>query len=222
MKKIIWVAALCFASVHCLAQGKYGFEAGIGYTTYNKSYITTALQGYWLGRLTHSFYFGGALSFQRYSLLFSYNPSPTALAFGDILNLRQKSDYLFITPKIEMGIGRYKHFFANFSMGPGIYMGGNQWTHQYLPFAVTPSGANFGTDTAFSNTSYNVTNIIFRITGGLKQRFTTYRYWNIVVSEEFSYLPGKISSGSPELKTNYFCLTVGIMHKYPSVAMDED
>ncbi len=219
--KTLFCVFLLFHSMASFSQGKYGFEAGVGYTTYNKSYLTTAFQVYWLGRLTHTFYFGGAIAFQRLSMKYSNNPSAASLDSGTIFNIRQKSDYLFFTPRIEMGIGRYKHLFVNLSMGPGIYLGGNQWTHENQPFS-TSSVIGYIPDTVFINTSNNIQNLIFRFTGGFKQRFTTYSYWNIVVSEEFSYIPGKISRETPDFKTNYFTVTVGIMHKYPSTRFEED
>ncbi len=219
--KIIFCIILSFLSTPTFSQGKYGFETGVGYTTYNKSYLTAAAQGYWLGRLSHTFYFGGVISFQRLSMKYTNNPAPATLDSGTIFNIRQKSDYLFFMPRIEMGIGRYKHLFANFSMGPGIYLGGNQWTHMYQPF-ITSGNNGYIPDTVFLNTSYNVQNLLFKFTAGLKQRFTTYSYWNIVISEEFSYVPGKISRETPDFKTNYFTVTLGIMHKYPSTRFEED
>lgn len=222
MKRFLLPGLLLLLANCAHAQGKYGFEAGAAYTTFSKSYITPAIQTYWLGRLSRTFYAGGAISVQRYSMDYINHPPPSALVFGDILELRQKSDYIFFTPRLEAGLGYSKHLFVNFSMGPGIYMGGNQWTHSYQPFWITPSGSPYGADTAFTNTSSNVHNFVFRYTAGFKQRFTTYGYWNIVVSEEFTYLPGNLSKQGPGMKTNYLCLTVGIMHKYPSVAMEED
>jgi len=221
MKRNILLGVLLFFSVHSFSQGKYGFEAGAGYTPFKKSYITPTIKGYYLARLSHTFYGGGELSFQRFSLLDNLNPPASGLAFGDVVRIRQTSSYLFFTPKIEMGIGFRKHVFANFLMGPGIYLGGSQWTHQYEPFWTTASGS-YGADTSTANTTYNIPNIIFRIGGGFTERIPTFRYWNIVISEEFSYMPGNLSKQSPGFKTNYFSLTVGLMHKYPQVAMEED
>jgi hypothetical protein len=223
MKRLAAALFLSFVSYFSFAQqGKYGFDLGLGYTTFQKSYITPAIQTYWLSRLSRTFYCGGAISFQRYSMQYSSNTSGSSVAFGDVLSIRQKSDYIFFTPRLEMGVGRHKHYFATLSLGPGIYAGGNQWTHQYEPLWYTTSGGAYGVDTAFSNTSYNVPNILFRITAGLKQRIPTFRYWNIVISEELTMLPANLNKKGPEIKTNYLMLSVGIMHKYPSVAAEED
>jgi len=222
VKRLIAVLFLTLSTIPSFGQqGKYGFEAGAGYTTFNKSYLTPTIQGYWLGRLSHTFYLGGAVTFQRYSMKYSFSPAQSFVAFGDILSLRQKSDYLFFTPRLEAGIGRTKHLFVNFSLGPGIYMGGNQWTNQYRPLWTTPSGY-YGTDTATTNTSYNVPTFKFRYAAGFRQRFTMYGYWNLVFTEEFNYIPGNLSKQGPGMKTNYLSFTMGIMHKYPSVAMEED
>ena len=220
MKRILLIAFLSVASLHSNAQGKYGFEAGIGYSTIKKSYITPTLQSYYLARLSRTFYAGGGISFQRYSFFNTLNPATPA--FGDVLSIRQSSDYLFFMPRAEMGFGVRKHWFATFCMGPGIYVGGAQWRHEYQPLWITPGGIPYGTDTTNTNTAYNVPNLIFRISAGLKQRIPTYRYWNIVISEEFTYLPGVMNKVGPGMKTNYLSLTVGIMHKYPVVTMEDD
>jgi hypothetical protein len=109
-----------------------------------------------------------------------------------------------------------------YAWGQVSYVGGAQWRHEYQPLWVTPGGIPYGTDTTNTNTPYNVPNLKFRISAGLKQRIPTYRYWNIVISEEFTYLPGVMNKVGPGMKTNYLSLTVGIMHKYPVVAMEDD
>jgi hypothetical protein len=163
-------------------------------------------------------YLGGALSFQRYSFL--YNSGVAAANYGDLISIRQTSNYLFFSPKIDLGIGYRKYVHLFFLAGPGIYMGGRQTTNRNEPAWTTPG--NFGADTTSFTTTNNIPNIIFRTALGVSERIPTYRYFNIIVSEAFSYLPGHISNGSPNLQTNCFSITVGVMHKYPQVTLDAD
>ncbi len=120
--------------------------------------------------------------------------------------------------KFDLGIGYRKYWHANVAFGPGILLGGQQYTNRFEPFWSSP--APYGRDTT---TSYTINNIpVFRAQYrlGVSRRVTTLAYWNIMASVDYSYLPGNISMGRPSLQTNALCLTVGIMHKYPQVFVE--
>jgi len=222
---VLWVSVLVCAPHSGRsqgAQGKYGFDAGICYPTFHEGYVTPTIKGYYLARLSHTLYLGGEVSFLRFSLQDNVNPAASSVAFGDIISVRQLSSYLFLTPKFQVGIGFRKHVFADFSMGPGFYLGGVQWSHLYEPYWTTPSGGTFGKDTLSYNTTYNLPNLVFRFSCGLTERIPTFRYWNIVLTESFGYIPGKLGKESPAIRSNYIAFTVGVLHKYPSVAVEED
>lgn len=217
---LLLAANLCVAQDQ--PQGKYGFEAGALYPSFKTAYITPTVKGYFMAHLSHTLYLGGELSYQRFSFLDNVNPSSSTVAFGSIISIRQMSSYLFIAPKLQVGIGWRKHVFADFSMGPGIYLGGVQWSHDYEPYWTTPGGGAYGKDTISFNTTYNLPNVVFKMTCGLTERIPTYRYWNIVLSETYGYLPGKLGKESPAIRSNYFALTLGVMHKYPVRMAEED
>jgi hypothetical protein len=203
----------------------FGFQAGIGYGTAYKSKITPALEGYYLKKITPRLYIGGSVFFQRYSFLNTLIKDTTNLNYGNVLSISQRSSYLFFCPKIDFGFGYHKYIHANLSIGPGVYMGGNQYTYEYQPFWTNASGYSYGADTASTNTSYNIPKVIFRVGAGISERLPTYRYWNIILSQEFSYIPGYIGEsnanlGTPALRTSYISFQVGIMHKYPQVFVE--
>ena len=106
--------------------------------------------------------------------------------------------------------------------GRGCIWGGYQNTYQFQPFWTNTSGYSYGRDTVSYNTSYNIPKVIFKVGAGISERVPTYRYWNIILSQEFTYLPGYISKGTcaPNLKTGYISFQVGIMHKYPQVFVE--
>ena len=223
MKKIIPAILLSFCCIASYAQGgMYGFEGGLGYGTAYKSHITPAVEGYYLKKLSPRWYAGGSIFLQRYSFVNTLIKDTANLAYGDVLSIGQKSTYLFFCPRINFGFGYHKYILASLSFGPGLYMGGNQSTYQYQPFWTNTSGNAYGADTASVNTTYNIPKVIFRVGLGISERLPTYGYWNIILSQEFTFLPGYISKGadSPSMSTGYISFTVGVMHKYPQVFVE--
>ncbi len=223
MKRIILITLLSFYTCFSYAQGgSFGFQGGIGYGTAYKSKITPALEGYYLKKITPRLYIGGSMFFQRYSFVNTLIKDTSNLNYGDALSISQHSSYLFFCPKLDFGFGYHKYIHAALSFGPGLYMGGYQNTYQFQPFWTNTSGYSYGRDTVSYNTSYNIPKVIFKVGAGISERVPTYRYWNIILSQEFTYLPGYISkgTGAPNLKTGYISFQVGIMHKYPQVFVE--
>jgi hypothetical protein len=220
MKKMTLIALLSLFSIHSFAQGLYGVEAGVGKSLAYTSYYTPAVAGYYMARINRHIYVGAEVSYQRYSFLYTSGITPKAVDFGDVINIRQKSSYLFFSPKIDFGIGYRKYLHLNFSAGGGIYMGGSSWTNKYEQIFTLPAGTSFRSDTALYNTTYNIPSFIYRYAAGLSERIPTNKYWNIVFSQEFSYIARKLNYSGPNLNTNYIAFTVGIMHKYPQVLVE--
>jgi len=214
MKRIVLAIILCFFTCPSFSQGMYGFEAGLGRATLGRAYTTPVLSGYVLMKLSRSFYLGAALSHQRYSFYYDYKKPAGSLNYDDVISIRNKSSYLLFTPKIDFGIGyrKYLHLFATF--GPGLLMGGRQISYTLTPYQTLPTGTT-ATDTSARYTSGDMPNFISRYTLGASWRIPTGRYWNIMAGAECSVIPTSLTRYGPGLKTNYFCLTVGIMHKYP-------
>ena len=222
MKRIIPVILFSFFYSSSFSQGMYGFGIGLGYITSYHSYITPAFEGYHLWRLTEHIYLGGDLDLQRYSFLDNLKPDPNNLYYGEIISMREKSSYLFFSPKIDFSIGYRKYVHINLSGGIGVAMASGQWRNEYSPVLSTASG-NIGADTAAVNSSYNVPKVIYRAGLGVSERIPTRQYFNIMLSQEFSYLPANLNRGDgPNLFTNYFSFTVGIMHKYPQTRVEVD
>jgi hypothetical protein len=220
MKRIILVMLLYCFTMHSYAQGMYGFEGGIGKALSYKSYYTPAFTGYYLLKISRTIYFGGALNFQRYSFLDNLHPSSPAV--GDVISIRQKSSYLFFSPKLDLGIGYYKYFHVHLLYGVGVYTGGQQATGKYEPALITTSGNPYGQDTATFNTTFNIPTLIFNYGIGISERIPTHGYFSVVLSQDFSVIPGKLSKGGTNLNTNYFSFTIGVTHKYPMVALEDD
>ena len=220
MKRTILITLLSSFATVALSQGMFGFQAGMGFGTGYTSKKTLAVEGYYLKKLSPRIYVGGSIFFQRYSFLNTIVKDTANLTYGETLSVSQKSSYLFFCPKIDFGFGYHKYIHAALSFGPGLYLGGNQYTTQFQPFWTNTSGSSYGADTISYNTSYNVPKVIYRLGVGISERIPTLRYWSIILSQEFSYIPGYISEGSPKLNTAYISFQVGIMHKYPLVFVE--
>ena len=213
MKSIIPVILLSFLTIPSFSQGMYGFGIGVGYTNAYHSYITPAFEGYHLWKVTEHLYMGGDLALQRYSFLYDM-PAATNIQYGDVVSIRQKASYLFLSPEIDIGIGYRKYIHVNISSGAGVIMSGKQWSNEYAPRLAT-AGGNIGADTAAINTSFNVPRVVYRAGAGISERIPTHRYFNIMLSQEFTYVASNLDKTFPEMHTSYFSFTVGIMHKYP-------
>lgn len=217
MKHTILLALLCFSFFSSHAQGMYGFEAGLGKATLGKSKLTPTLRGYYLKKLSRRIYAGGGISWERYS--FNHYINPGNAAYGDALSIRQKSSYVFFTPKIDLGIGYRQYVHLSLSFGPGVFAGGSKFTNQYDPL-LNSSGQYYGGDTATYDNTGNIKTLICRFGLGVSERIPTQGHWNITLTQEFGYIPSKLNFPGTDIKSNYFCLTVGIMHKYPMVFVE--
>jgi hypothetical protein len=212
------ITALAFAaaliSLQSFSQGMYGFEGGLGRATAGKSYTTPVFTGYVLGKLTRSFYVGVAVSYQQYSFRYSYNHSAASLTDGDIISIRNKSSYVIFSPKLDFGIGYRKYFHLHTTFGLGLLAEGCQVSNTYGTYAAAPP-VSTGHDTMAVYSTHNLPTLLSRYTIGVTWRIPTLRYWNIVVGGEYAYIPTNLSTHGPGLRTNFYCFTVGISHKYP-------
>ena len=219
MRRITLVFLISFFALHSFAQGMYGFEGGLGKATAGKNYTTPAFSSYLLKCFSRSFYLGGALTYQRYSFLDKYAGSSLSPAYSNIISIRNKSSYVLLSPKADFGIGyrKYVHVYASF--GLGMLLGGKQTANISGTYQAAPP-ATTGTDTSSISTSGNLPILISRYNMGASWRIPTMRYWNIIISTEYNIIPTNLTIHGPALKTNYFCFTVGIMHKYPLVFVE--
>jgi hypothetical protein len=210
------ISAIGIAAAAHAQGGMIGIQAGVGYTIGNKGYVTPTAEGYFLKKITYHFYAGGALSFQRYSLQKEFKNDDASASYGDLLSIRQKSTYFFVCPKLDLGVGYRNYYHLYFAFGPGFYAGGGQWYYTREPQYTTSAG-QVGSQTVATNTTYNVRNVVMRVTAGITERIPTLGVWSIVLSQEFTYLPGALTNGGESLHGSYLAITAGIMHKYPQV-----
>lgn len=219
MKKAAAALILTLFFTPSFGQGMFGASGGLGLSTTDNAALTPAFNAYLLHKIIYRVYAGADLSLQRYSLLNTVKTGGP-VSYGDIISVRQKSSYAFISAKVDYAIGYRKYIHFSLAFGPGIFVGGHQYTNTHLPYWTPVGGAPYGHDTVAVNTSYNIPNIIYRGAVSISERIPTRGYWNIMLSQEFSYLPGNLSKDGPALNTSYIAFHVGIMHKYPMVFVE--
>ncbi len=216
MRIVLLSVLFCVFSLSSFSQGQYAFLAGSGFTTSYTSHYTPTLDGYFLTRLTRSLYAGGALSYRRYS--FEYSSGAGNPAYGDVLNIKQKSSYLYLAPRIDLGVGYRKRFHFYFALGPGILLGGSKETSYYEPL-YQHTGPASGSDTVTYNTNASMRTLIFNYAVGVTYRLPL-GYWNVIFCQEFSYITSKLNYPGTNLNTSFLNLSVGLTHKYPQVAVE--
>ena len=213
--RIILFAFLLALGDSATAQGMFGFMGGAGYAHGRdgyKGHVTPTFEGYYLGKLSRHFYAGGSISFQRYYLVKDMGVNVVTAGFGQPISIRQESNYLYLCAKADIGIGYRNLFHVLLAVGPGLNTGGQQFTTQKMPLS------HWGGYLLYDfETSYNITNVVARATMGISERIPTHRYWNIMLSQEFTWTPTSLTKQGENSNTNYFACTVGIMHKYPHV-----
>ncbi len=209
---------LGIAAAPVAAQGIYGVQAGLGTTPTYKGRNTVAMEAYYLHKMAYHLYAGGSLFYQRYSI---ENPISTAgtASYGDVIAIRQKSSYVFVSPKVDWAINYRSYFHLFATAGVGIRMGGRQWTDTHQPLWTTPLGGPYGADTVAVNTTYNLPGIITRYGFGIAERIPTRRFFSILLSQEVGFMSG-LSKGPYPIQTPYFAFQVGITHKYPQVFVE--
>lgn len=219
MNRILFAAVILFFAPYCRAQGMYGAQLGLGYSMGYTSKLTPNFDAFCLHKVIRRVYAGGELSVQRYSMLNDIKTSGAA-NYGDIISVSEKANYAFLCAKVDYAVGFHQYFHFSLSYGPGIFVGGHQYTNTHLPYWTTPGGASYGADTTAVNTTYNIPNVTFKGSFAISERIPTPGYWNILLSQEFNFLPGNLSNNGPAFNTSYIAFKVGIMHKYPMVFVE--
>jgi hypothetical protein len=208
----------CSAATPAVAQGIYGVQAGVGMTPGYDGRKTVAMEAYYLHKMAYHLYAGGSLFYQRYSIENPISTKGTA-SYGDVIAIRQKSSYVFVSPKVDWAINYRSYFHLFATAGVGIRMGGRQWTDTHQPLWTTPLGGPYGADTVAVNTTYNLPGVITRFGFGIAERIPTSRFFSILLSQEVGFMSG-LSKGPYPIQAPYFAFQIGITHKYPQVFVE--
>ena len=188
MKPAILIILFSLFGIYSYSQGMIGLQGGIGQTTsdqtnfHAKTPATFGVQ--YLKIITPDISFGCSVFYEHYSLIYNNNDNSFQ---GTII---QDCAYLFLTPRIDIGIDhkQYVHWFL--SLGPGILVSGSQTTSYGY---YTNSGGNFNYTYESNNTSDKINHFVFRIGTGITEHIRITKELHITFSEEFGFLPTAIS-----------------------------
>ena len=215
MKKGLFLILLVISTLSSYSQGMYGFETGAGSVSSFGRYFTPTLNGFVIKKIFPHVYVGGALDFRYFS--FVYNDGTTLYSnpnYGYVEKVNHHSLYMFASPMVDIAIGEeeYIHIFAN--AGPGLALYSNEWT-DYVSNSVV--GAEIRNHI---NTTDNRNLFVYQYGFGISEHIPVGRYWNITLSQQYSILGRDLNSGlgmAPPLKTNYFCVTIGVSRKFDKI-----
>ena len=225
MKPNILILLSVIVIPHSNAQNIIGFQAGIGAsTTCIKTIVPTPeCEGYFLGKLSAHLALGGSLSVQKYSFSRHLGDIRTS-NYADILNLSQKSTYFFVSPKADVGIGKFQKVHVGLSCGPGIFLGGDQKSDIGYPRShPTPwpgyPPAIFYDESQFS-TKGNIRKVLFLAQVEVSEHVADTKKFEIYVFQQFCFIPSYVSKNVVNsysadgneyfMKTNYFSIGIGL------------
>ncbi len=228
MKPVILIAVLFIIVFPAHAQNIIGFQAGMGASaTFIKTVIPTpGCEGYYLKKVSGRLALGGALSVQKYSFSRHLGDIKTT-NFSDILNLSQKSTYFFVSPKADIGIGKFQKIHVGLSCGPGIFLGGDQKSDiNYTTTHPTPSPGYppviFYDQYQFS-TKGNVSKLIFQAQAQISEHVADTKKLGVYIFQQFCFIPSYISTNKVNqysnnsneyfMKTNYFSCGIGFVSR---------
>lgn len=181
-----------------------------------KGYITPTFAMFYVHKLTRDFYAGIDVNYERYS--FYADMKSASQGYRDVIDIRHKASYVFFNAKLDVGIGYRKRFHAYLKAGPGIYAGGNQIRREYDIFGS--SGGTHWLDTVTTRSPQYIPGAIIHVSAGIWERIPTHGKWNILLTQEFTFVPGDMNSSGPPLRTNFISLGFGVVQKYPQVFVE--
>ena len=228
MKPIILATFLVLIALHSSAQCVTGLQVGVGVCApYLRPLIPTpGCEVFFLPVLSGNFAFGLAASVQRYSFVQS-NADAGNTSYLGVLSITQQSTYLFVSPRVDFGIGKHQTLHATVSLGVGKLLSGVQSAD--VNYMDTHYGSYAGYYSRLANLQENSTGdinaVVFVVKVGLTEQVSNANGYTVCLFQEFSYLPSYICKYPNKsqyaiydyryadqffLKTNYFSCGISI------------
>jgi hypothetical protein len=226
MKRILLVAFLSFISIEGFSQSGtntfWGLYIGAGCATANNYDVGPQIGFEYLKGLFNRTALGADLFYQGYSLYYDNEQNSAKHGTGNAgVILRHASDFAFLTPKLEHGIGKKEWIHIYLTVGVGFKISGfdslRKWDHSY----GTGSVNNYDSSLDLSK---NINSMVMRVGLGFKEYFYLGHHWHFTLTEDFGFLPsgltktGDLDAGgrtpySPQkLNPGYISILLGISH----------
>ncbi len=168
-----------------------GFKFGAGMAANNNYDVAPCAEYEMYYPVHHSFDIGFMVQYQEYSLYYQ-NISPYAPFSPGYqgVTLRDKADYVFLTPEINIPIPSRKIPYilnAYITAGVGYLLNGSETYHRWSYANNYPYNTNPSYDTA-TNTSANINNLVFRWGFGFTQHTPVYNHFRyFTLTEDFTF-----------------------------------
>ena len=223
MKRIILIAFISFFAIQGYAQPRtfIGVYGGGGLSLTNNYDVSVSGGIDFLRGIKNRVNWGFKLFYQGYGMGYDNEAYGAKRGIGNagamVLN---KSSYVFIAPKIDVGIRRQENIHFYVDAGVGFKMSGTEtlrkWDRSY--------GAAYGNYDSTINTTPNITSMVLRVGVGLIEYLYTSKHWRFTFTEDFGFIPQNISttpnydnpSRTPytprSLNPQVFSLQIGLTH----------
>jgi len=213
--KLYLIILLLLFSATSFAQ--YSLTASIGVGTADagpdRSNLSTEYVNYrsltggitFMQHITRKVQIGGTLSYQQYIIKTIGGRGTTFFSGGYNVELDENDAYLFLGPVLDIRIFRF--LYLDFGPSVGVLLNSNElYGVNGPPYRLT------GTDNGVQTT-------LFQLGLTLKQPIPVAKHWKIILSESYSFMPGKLSTtetyGNANIRANFASLQIGVMRSYP-------
>ena len=224
MKRILLVAFLSFLSIPGFSQSNtfIGLYGGVGCATANNYDVAPSVGFEFVKGISYRSGLGVDLFYQTYSLYYDNeeNSAKHGTGLAGVID-RNATSYVFLAPKIRVGLGPNQRNKVFFDIGIGFKVGGfdslRKWDHSYNANGV-------GNYDSSLNLSKNINSMMLRIGLGFTQYLHLSRHWHFTITEDFGFLPTSLSKTSDQntpgrteyfpqkLNPCYISLQIGLCH----------
>ncbi len=193
MKRITLVVFICLLAIRGYAQPRtfIGIYGGGGLALTNNYDVAISGGLDFTRGIQNRLNWGFKLFYQQFGLGYdneAYGAKDGVGNAGAILN--NKSSFVFIAPKLDVGIRRMQNVHFYVDAGVGFKMSGTEtlvkWDHS--------NGANYGNYDSVVNTTPNITSMLIRVGAGLVEYLYTSKHWRFTFTEDFGFIPQNLSS----------------------------
>ena len=219
MKPILLILLFSFVSANAHGQAIFALAGGIGQSTSSQTRLdrnAPTFSADYLQTVKTHVYIGCSLFYEHYSFI----NNPDGYNTGETDWVKQESGYLFFTPKVDIGFGKEQNFHLFFSSGPGVLLSGSQATSSYSMINYNSSNYyNYPPVYDTINTSNHINKWVFRISAGVTEYIHLPGGWDILLSEQFGFMPSFFSKDTneqnttvpfPGFRTDYLSVQLGI------------
>jgi hypothetical protein len=226
---LIILFLLPFSSTY--SQNRFSIETGVGQPSfglhlsetdiYHTPRPSVPVEVSYLRKLEKHVYAGAKLFFHQYSFDYYYSHTAAGGSYNEGNVITTKSNYLFIAPTLDFGLGRHQYIHCYFSTAIGYLLSGEQRSHDYNSIYGYPHSSY---DTVYSSNGY-IKGFIFHLNFGFEEHIRLNSQWHILLNEGFSLFSSDmtyLANPGTDVHPGYILLQIGVMRKYNKPVINTD